>query len=292
MKNKSFIIALVLMAAWVGCRETSREVERVRSEKRPPKPVVIAKKSIPRLKRDFKVVHVFVALCDNKNQGIARVSKALGNGQDPRNNLYWGAMYGVKTFFRRSSHWQKVSCPAVNNDPAILKRVMFRSTKGPKVFVLADAYDGAKMKRTLEDFLTAAGGQKPLELKITDGGKNITIQAGGYSDLVCFVGHNGLMDCKVGKLTQPDQSGKWPRSAFVLCCVSKSYFADPLSSAGCTLLLGTTGRMAPEAYILDAALRSWAANGSSQSISKQAAYAYAKYQKCSRSAALRLFDAK
>jgi hypothetical protein len=33
------------------------------------------------------VVHVVVALCDNANQGIAPVSKALGNGLDPKSNL-------------------------------------------------------------------------------------------------------------------------------------------------------------------------------------------------------------
>ena len=43
------------------------------------------------------VVHVTVALCDNEHQGIVPVPRAIGNGKDPRNNLYWGADYGVKT---------------------------------------------------------------------------------------------------------------------------------------------------------------------------------------------------
>ena len=43
------------------------------------------------------VVHVVVALCDNEHQGIVPVPATLGNGQDPRNNLYWGALYGVRT---------------------------------------------------------------------------------------------------------------------------------------------------------------------------------------------------
>jgi len=47
-------------------------------------------------------VHVFVALADNKNQGIVPVPARLGNGQDPANNLYWGAAFGVKTFFKRA----------------------------------------------------------------------------------------------------------------------------------------------------------------------------------------------
>jgi hypothetical protein len=47
-----------------------------------------------------RVVHAFVALCDNKHQGIVPVPAILGNDDDPKNNLYWGAMYGVKTFFK------------------------------------------------------------------------------------------------------------------------------------------------------------------------------------------------
>ena len=47
------------------------------------------------------VVHLVVALCDNKNQGIVPVPRSLGNGQDPRSNLYWGARFGVRGYFGR-----------------------------------------------------------------------------------------------------------------------------------------------------------------------------------------------
>lgn len=43
-----------------------------------------------------RIVHVFVALADNKNQGIVPVAAKLGNGEDAEYNLYWGAAYGVK----------------------------------------------------------------------------------------------------------------------------------------------------------------------------------------------------
>ncbi|GAB4337265.1 MAG: hypothetical protein Kow0099_10580 [Candidatus Abyssubacteria bacterium] len=47
-----------------------------------------------------RTIYVFVALCDNEHQGIFPVPPKLGNGDDPANNLYWGAMYGVKTEMR------------------------------------------------------------------------------------------------------------------------------------------------------------------------------------------------
>src|SRR5215469_18879558 len=62
--------------------------------------VAVTAQSVPR------TVHVFVALADNKNQGIVPVAARLGNGEDPANNLYWGSAYGVKTFFARSADWQ------------------------------------------------------------------------------------------------------------------------------------------------------------------------------------------
>ena len=57
-----------------------------------PAPVDAAARAAPQpAPRSFKVVHVFVALCDNRHQGIVPVRAELGNGQDPRTNLYWGA---------------------------------------------------------------------------------------------------------------------------------------------------------------------------------------------------------
>ena len=47
------------------------------------------------------VIHVFVALADNVNQGIVSVSASLGNGDNPASNLYWGAAFGIKTSSRR-----------------------------------------------------------------------------------------------------------------------------------------------------------------------------------------------
>lgn len=53
-----------------------------------------------------KTIHVYVALCDNKYQGIVPVPKAIGNGQDPDNNLYWGCGYGIRTYFKKSTEWK------------------------------------------------------------------------------------------------------------------------------------------------------------------------------------------
>ncbi|MHC4660764.1 MAG: M20/M25/M40 family metallo-hydrolase [Planctomycetota bacterium] len=236
--------------------------------------------------RKYKVVHVFVCLCDNRNQGIVKVSAALGNGQDPKNNLYWGAMYGVKTFLKKSAHWSVVKHGTAPQKKHILDRAVFKS-KGAAtpVYIVADAYDGANMKETLTNFFSAAAGKSRTEINLASGEK---IKTGGDADMICFVGHNGLMDTSLE--SYPENGGAPnPDCAVVLACKSSSYFAKPLEKASCSPLITTTGLMAPEAYTLDAIIRSWAAGEPAGTVRKKAAGAYAKYQKTSERAALRLF---
>jgi hypothetical protein len=273
-----------LLAAVGGCRDADRpEVGGAADRSDAGIPAAAGPQ------RNLKVVHVFVALCDNEHQGIAPVRAELGNGQEPRTNLYWGAMYGVKTFFTRSPHWRRLRCVGSPRGPGVLAGEVFRAASGPDVCVVADAYDGAQMERTLRDFFSAAAGGRPIELDLTDGGERLSLRAGGGADLVCFVGHNGLMDCRPAEMPRPPDRPAAPRAAMVLCCRSRDYFAAPLRRAGCRPLLTTTGLMAPEAYMLDAAIRSWSRGEPPRAIHREAAEAYSKYQRCSRAAALRLF---
>jgi hypothetical protein len=84
-----------------------------------------------------RVAHVIVALADNKYQGIVPVPAAIGNGDDPAHNLYWGAGYGVRTYFQRSGDWQVVGKCAAGKGP-VLERCVFHN-RHQDVFVVADA---------------------------------------------------------------------------------------------------------------------------------------------------------
>jgi hypothetical protein len=245
--------------------------------------------------RGYNAVHVFVALADNANQGIARVPAALGNGQDPKGNLYWGAMYGVKTFLRSSGHWRQVPDDQVAfapTDPGVvLDAALLESTApGRKTFILAEAYDGARMDVALDRFFDAAAGRLVRTAAFGRGKQMTIIRAGGEADIVCFVGHNGLMD-KMPESFPARVGTAGPGGAVVLACKSREYFAKPLAQARCPLLIATTGLMAPEAYVLDAILQSWAAGADAPTMHDRAAEAYARYQKCSPPAAKALFAA-
>src|ERR1043165_6393669 len=87
-----------------------------------------------------KHVRVFVALCDNKTQGIVPVGAKIGNGDDPDANLYWGCSDGLGSYFRQSGRWQ-VAKSEQNLSSTILRRLELTHADGD-VNVIAEAYRG------------------------------------------------------------------------------------------------------------------------------------------------------
>jgi len=228
-----------------------------------------------------RVIHVFVALCDNKHQGIVPVPKKIGNGDNCDDNLYWGAMYGVRTQFKRSSEW-KLLTTEQNPEAGILERCVFQHKSGT-VYLVADAYQGSKIRQAVEGFLDASAGKNEKSIKLDDK----TILIAGGSDLLAYVGHNGLMDFSLP--LPEEQTQKDPKEVVILACKSKAYFEPYLSRVGATPVVLTTNFMAPEAYVLEAALTGWVAKESPEEIGLRAAKAYNTYQKCGIKGARRLF---
>ncbi|MDP6635310.1 MAG: hypothetical protein QGG42_10455 [Phycisphaerae bacterium] len=277
------ILSAILLVVFTGCGEaadtrTDRKPDAEPESKPAPRPAKVVLKT-------ERTIHVFVALCDNDSQGIAPVSKLLGDGDDPRNNLYWGAMYGTKTFLRRSSAWDVVLATK-NISSSVLERIILKH-RATGAYLVADAYRGVKIKETVEAFLDAAAGNKPVVLEV--GGVRLGICGG--ANLVAYVGHNGLMDFQVRlpRRTEPAGVGK---AAIVLACKSKPYFRNTLTQLGCKPILLTTGLMAPEAYSLEAAVSAWLSGHGAQGMRARAALAYNKYQKCGIGGATRLFHAE
>jgi len=238
----------------------------------------------PSKQNSGKLIHVLVALCDNQFQGIVPVPAKIGNGDDPANNLYWGAAFGVKTFFKRSADWKLITS-VQNPTGEILERLVFKhSTK--EVFLVADAYRGREIKRTIADFFEFSAGRGTKTIKVKTGNET-ELHIGGSADLIAYVGHDGLMDFQLD--SQPGKADERRRDAVMLACISKHYFAEPLRSTGANPLLWTTGLMAPESYVLKAAVDGWVLGESGELIRKRAASAYNQYQHCGANAAMKLF---
>lgn len=242
----------------------------------------------PLPKNPVPVIHVFVALCDNVNQGIVPVSRTLGNGENPATNLYWGAAFGVKTFFSKNKDWQPVDWKgkSAKSPSVVLERVAFRHRR-TGAFLVAEAYRGSYIRQATEDFLGAAAGERGEVLTVSFGGKSTDVYLGGSSKLVVYIGHNGLMDFKLTSI--PKKRNEEKREAIILACASKNYFADSLRVSGAKPLLWTTNLMAPEAYILSAAIDGWLPGESDEQIRLRAAKAYSRYQRIGLRGASGLF---
>jgi hypothetical protein len=143
-----------------------------------------------------RVAYVIVALCDNVNQGIVPVAPALGNGDDPARNLYWGARFGVRTHFNASREWRQVA--AVQNPaPKVLERVVYKH-RTLDAYLVADAYRGAEIAQATVDFLNVAAGN--LNPTFEDDGKTYGLGRGAAAHLVAYVGHDGLMDFRLSSM--------------------------------------------------------------------------------------------
>lgn len=229
-----------------------------------------------------KTIHAFVALCDNANQGIVPVPQALGNGQDPSSNLYWGAAYGLKNYLKnKTNDWELIKT-LKTSEPHILERLLFRH-KGGDVYLIADAYDGAFIKQCIENFICASNGQN--EILIAHG--ETSLRFGGGSNLVAFLGHNGLMDFTVDVAYQKHSENEI--DTIILACYSKNYFSTEMKSANANPLLWTTHLMAPEAYTFKDAIDGWISKKSPAEIEEIAAQTYNKFQKCGIKGARNLF---
>ncbi len=229
----------------------------------------------------IKTIHVFVALCDNENQGIVPVPKKIGNGKDAHNNLYWGCGYGVRTYFKRSADWTLIK-QIKNPEEKILERCVFIH-KTKSFYLVADAYDGAEIKQCITDFLKASSGSFKKKI-IVD---SVEIKFGGNSGLISYCGHNGLMEFDIDYVPRKQDTLKL--DVIILACISKSYFSALIKKSGANPLVWTTGLMAPEAYTVEWAIRGWVKNETALQIRERAAKAYSHYHpKCSLNAAKRL----
>ena len=230
----------------------------------------------------IKTIHIFVALCDNTYQGIVPVPSKLGNGKDSRNNLYWGAAYGVKSYLKyKTADWKLVKSYKSEN-PFVLERLLFKH-RTETVFLLADAYDGEKIKDCTIDFIKAANRQNSDRVLY----QSLSLNFGGDSDLVAYVGHDGLMDFNVNIDYKINHKNKM--DVIILACYSKRYFSPKIRKAKANPILWTTHLMAPEAYTLKAAIDGWILNESETEIEERAAQSYHKYQKCGIKGARNLF---
>lgn len=235
------------------------------------------------------VAHITVALCDNSSQGIIPVGNGLCDGDAPKENLYWGALYGVKTYFARHKDWIQIDSTKPT-DKRILDRVTYHRILDYEgfsvpVYIVADAWRGKNIRSAVASFLEITTGQKEAIIL------SESLQLNETAHIIAYIGHNGLMDFSAPKYSI-DKKYHSASSAIILACKSDAYFDGILRETNTHKLLTTSGFMAPEAYTLEAAITRWFSGGSAEETHLAASTAYSQYQKAKLawSKTLFLFD--
>lgn len=183
-----------------------------------------------------------------QSQDTVKIFVALWDSP-PHKDLYWGMKYGIKTYFSKEPGWELVKESKGNQ---IIQEKVIYYNKDLDIFMEAMAYHTDSIKTTITDFIHYA-------------------YAADSNELVVYVGHDGLMDFDIDVDTE---SGINRCDAMVFSCVSETYFSHYLN-----MILSTYTLMAPEAYGVMAAIESWAKGEREETIRKNTAIAYAKYQK-------------
>ncbi|HUT53946.1 MAG TPA: hypothetical protein VM658_11200 [bacterium] len=145
------------------------------------------------------------------------------------------------------------------------------------------------IREAVADFLEAASGGGRGRAAVSLGGKQVALPIGGDAELLAYVGHDGLMDFSLER--RPAHQDEVRHKVMILACASKPFFTGPIKKAGADPLLWTTGLLAPEAYVLEAAVAGWIAHENGEQVRSRAAAAYNRYQKCGIKAARKLFAA-
>ncbi len=270
--NKYFLLPLLCLVTISFCNTANKKNQHPAAIEPNRANVIFDDSSV-------NTIHVLVALCDNKYQGIVPVPAKIGNGQDPDNNLYWGCAYGVRSYFKKSSEWKLISKIAI--DSIKMERLVFKHAK-TNWYLIADAYNGKYIKQCTIDYLNACAGIE----KDTVMANHKPLGILGNAKLLAFIGHNGLMDFSLTNNFE-NADGKH-RDAIILACISKRYFSSLLKQTKANPLLWTTGLMSPEAYTLHDAISSYIKNETAEKIRNNAAKAYSLYQHCSVKAASKL----
>lgn len=228
------------------------------------------------------VAHVTVVLCTNRNKVTA-----ICNEDNAKDNLYWGARWGVKTYFRKSKDWTTLPAPAAEN-PNIVDRALFVKkdpigASNATLYILADVWRGGDARKATEHFLLMSSGENIEKFKVDDQ----TLYAGGEAHVTAYLGHNTL------KKWSPDlklRKNPMPSSAIVLGRHTTS-FTPFIDQAGAFPLLTTKGVVTPEAYTLESAIIAWLTTTDPNKTLEQAAQTFADYQKANLSWTKSLFIA-
>ncbi len=236
------------------------------------------------------VASVYVALCDNDSQGIVPVkNKKICVGDDPDNNLYWASSGGLWGH-TRTRGWKRVLVEK-HPTPSIAVRAVWKKRFSPggrlrsagvaksfDIYLVGIAYRGERIRQTMVDYLKAINRDEAAVLPLREGR---TIEAGGKSHIVGWVGHDYFMDEPnvPGLIAETRGESTLEKGVFGLACISDEYFRPGVERPNVHILALNTHLTFPSAFTVLGILRGVAAGKDLKGIHREAVRAFAEGQK-------------
>lgn len=227
-------------------------------------------------------VTIHVGLFDRDTAG-----RNYADGDDPRTNLYWGALFGVDTHFPNAAGWRRAHRDAGSGN--IVARSVFHKRAAPSehwmalgvsepfdIYVLACAWRHDHLIEAMEQPIREAICGEITKIDV-DGR---TVYFGGASALVGYVGQNHMRDEYWNPLAQLEGCRLSRRvGVFYIAPFSAAGLHVPLIETGLYPVLFTRNQITPEAYIIDGILDALIVGDFDQGFIDSAASQYARYQK-------------
>jgi hypothetical protein len=230
--------------------------------------------------------HLTITLHVGLTDGEGKPSK-FTNGNDPRTNLCWGALYGVDTHMANAAGWRRVYGDR-GDGARIIRRSVFarRVTASAEwlaagvdqafdVYVLANAWPSSRLRDAMSQPIRDACADGPVV--ITHDGMSLAF--GSASCMVGYLGPNAMADAYWDPFEACKSGGHSRIGLFYLSSMSAVYLYDSAVRHGFYPVLFARLPIVPEAYLFDGMMQALLQGELDEGFLDSAASAYAKYQK-------------
>jgi hypothetical protein len=245
------------------------------------------------------VATIYVALCDNDNQGIVKVkNRRICQGDTPEHNLYWAAAGGLWATLARA-HWQQLAMTRFDDGALAVKAVWrkrftpggalrARGVREPfDVVVVGLGYRGSRIRTAMMDYLRAVNTDHvgPSAAGAADA------WAGGKSHVVGYIGHDYFYDVDdAGPLLAQNQGDSvLHKGVFALACTGHRLIRPAIQRCNAHIFLLNRTLGFPGAWAAEAILAAVAEGEPMRTIHRRAATAFAQGQGISLAASLGAF---
>lgn len=227
-------------------------------------------------------VTLHVALTD----GEGKASKYT-NGDDPRTNLCWGALFGIDTHLANAAGWDRVFGDRGDGE-RIVRRSVFSRRVTPSaawmaegvsqefdVYVLANAWPASRMKEAMSQPVRDAFADASVLIEHN----GLGLEFGSASCMVGYLGPNAMADAYWDPFEGLPPLSKRRMGVFYLSSMSAVYLYDSVVRHGLYPVLFARQPIVTEAYLFDGMMTALISGELDGGFVAAAAGEYAKYQR-------------